>query len=83
MPFTDFPWFRQATIDQLLNVERPTPTIYTGRSSMSTFRFHRFAIRRGFPLSRGSVASLKAPDYRAHRDLSNRDSWYEAAGPPR
>jgi hypothetical protein len=25
VPFTDFPWFRQATIDQLLNVERPTP----------------------------------------------------------
>ncbi|HEY5063041.1 MAG TPA: DUF2442 domain-containing protein [Gemmatimonadaceae bacterium] len=23
--FADFPWFRQATIDQLLNVERPTP----------------------------------------------------------
>jgi hypothetical protein len=22
--FADFPWFRQATIDQLLNVERPT-----------------------------------------------------------
>jgi len=25
VPFTDFPWFRQATIEQLLNVERPTP----------------------------------------------------------
>lgn len=24
VPFTHFPWFRQATIDQLLNVERPT-----------------------------------------------------------
>ena len=24
VPFTDFPWFRQATIEQLLNVERPT-----------------------------------------------------------
>lgn len=24
VPFTEFPWFRQATIDQLLNVERPT-----------------------------------------------------------
>jgi hypothetical protein len=24
VPFADFPWFRQATIDQLLNVERPT-----------------------------------------------------------
>lgn len=23
--FADFPWFREATIDQLLNVERPTP----------------------------------------------------------
>lgn len=23
--FGDFPWFRQATIDQLLNVERPAP----------------------------------------------------------
>ena len=25
VPFAEFPWFRQATIDQLLNVERPTP----------------------------------------------------------
>lgn len=25
VPFVDFPWFRHATIDQLLNVERPTP----------------------------------------------------------
>ena len=25
VPFADFPWFRQATIDQLMNVERPTP----------------------------------------------------------
>ena len=25
VPFTDFPWFRQATIELLLNVERPTP----------------------------------------------------------
>lgn len=24
VPFVDFPWFRQATIEQLLNVERPT-----------------------------------------------------------
>ena len=24
VPFADFPWFRHATIDQLLNVERPT-----------------------------------------------------------
>jgi hypothetical protein len=24
VPFSDFPWFRQATIEQLLNVERPT-----------------------------------------------------------
>ena len=24
VPFADFPWFRQATIEQLLNVERPT-----------------------------------------------------------
>lgn len=24
MPFAQFPWFRQATIDQLSNVERPT-----------------------------------------------------------
>lgn len=23
--FADFPWFRQATIEQLMNVERPTP----------------------------------------------------------
>ncbi len=23
--FTDFPWFRQATIEQLLHLERPTP----------------------------------------------------------
>lgn len=25
LPFQDFPWFRQATIDQLLHVEWPTP----------------------------------------------------------
>lgn len=25
LPFTDFPWFRQATIEQLLDVEWPTP----------------------------------------------------------
>jgi hypothetical protein len=25
VPFTEFPWFREATIDQLLNVQRPTP----------------------------------------------------------
>jgi uncharacterized protein DUF2442 len=24
VPFANFPWFRHATIDQLLNVERPT-----------------------------------------------------------
>ncbi|HVX41507.1 MAG TPA: DUF2442 domain-containing protein [Gemmatimonadaceae bacterium] len=24
VPFADFPWFRQATVEQLLNVERPT-----------------------------------------------------------
>jgi hypothetical protein len=24
VPFSDFPWFRQATIDQLLQLERPT-----------------------------------------------------------
>lgn len=24
VPFADFPWFRQATIDQLLDLERPT-----------------------------------------------------------
>jgi uncharacterized protein DUF2442 len=24
VPFAEFPWFRQAAIDQLLNVERPT-----------------------------------------------------------
>lgn len=24
VPFTEFPWFRQATIDQILNVDRPT-----------------------------------------------------------
>jgi len=25
LPFQDFPWFRQATIDQLLHVESPAP----------------------------------------------------------
>ena len=25
LPFTDFPWFRQATIEQLLDVQWPTP----------------------------------------------------------
>jgi len=25
LPFSDFPWFRQATVDQLCNVEWPTP----------------------------------------------------------
>ena len=25
VPFSDFPWFRRATIEQLLDVERPTP----------------------------------------------------------
>lgn len=25
VPFADFPWFRRATIDQLTNVEWPTP----------------------------------------------------------
>ena len=25
LPFQDFPWFRQATIGQLSNVESPTP----------------------------------------------------------
>ena len=25
LPYADFPWFRQATVDQILAVERPTP----------------------------------------------------------
>ena len=25
LPFSDFPWFRQATVDQLCDVEWPTP----------------------------------------------------------
>ncbi len=25
LPFTEFPWFRQATIDQLTTIEWPTP----------------------------------------------------------
>lgn len=25
LPFAQFPWFRQATIDQIMSVERPTP----------------------------------------------------------
>jgi len=25
LSFADFPWFRQATIEQLMNVERPAP----------------------------------------------------------
>ena len=25
LPFKDFPWFRHATVGQLLNVERPSP----------------------------------------------------------
>lgn len=25
VPFAEFPWFRRATIEQLLDVERPTP----------------------------------------------------------
>jgi hypothetical protein len=25
LPFDQFPWFKQATVEQILNVERPTP----------------------------------------------------------
>ncbi len=25
LPYVEFPWFRQATVDQILAVERPTP----------------------------------------------------------
>lgn len=25
LPFAQFPWFRRATIDQIMSVERPTP----------------------------------------------------------
>lgn len=28
LPFTDYPWFRDASIGQVLNVEEPTPGHY-------------------------------------------------------
>ena len=38
LPFTEFPWFRQATIDQLTTIEWPTPDhLYPLRRKASPF----------------------------------------------
>lgn len=48
LPFEQFPWFRQATIDQISHVEAPTPSIFTGPSSISICRSSPYATRKRF-----------------------------------
>lgn len=43
MKFSDFPWFKSASIEQLSEIERPTETaIYIGQHLTLIFRWNQF-----------------------------------------
>ena len=52
VPFSEFPWFQDATIRAITHIEWPSPTICTGQTSTSTLRLSRFAILTGSHSSR-------------------------------
>ena len=48
LSFANFPWFKDATIAELSNVEHPTDNHFTGRCLTLISRLSRFATRPRF-----------------------------------
>lgn len=49
LPFEDFPWFRNATIGEILLSSYPSPITSTGQRWMSTYISTRYNIRNAIP----------------------------------
>ena len=47
VPFKDFPWFRDASVRQIVNVQLPSPHHLSWPDSTSTWQWNQSSIRRG------------------------------------